>query len=380
MAWIELHDTLPDHDKVLSVAESLKLDKDMVVGKLVRLWVWALNNREDGTFKARDIETIAEVMRFKGKPQKLVDALVAARLFDRIEDLFTGEVCYVIHDWDERVGMLLAKRETVRAQTRARVQKHRKKRMDGLYCAYCGNAATGYDHIIPVSKGGTDDANNLVPCCPDCNREKNNRPLADFLNTSCRPQRELVESNEQLMRHVSFDNGRYTMQSVTRYTMQNVTQCNAATVPKPYQDDDEDDEDDITAYTRAGDLDEDTAAYFEADGIVKAAFKTSFGRNATPAEVEALSRIAVVNDKGQLIAEAIRRAGVYGAKSVTTYVSRIIQEWAYQEIDTMEELAQYDYLQDCITGKVVGGIDQEEAFKRLQIFREEKRNLRSGGF
>ena len=311
MAWIELHDTLPDHDKVLSVAESLKLDKDMVVGKLVRLWVWALNNREDGTFKARDIETIAEVMRFKGKPQKLVDALVAARLFDRIEDLFTGEVCYVIHDWDERVGMLLAKRETVRAQTRARVQKHRSKKP--------GNGK--------VTQGNA-ECNALHSC----------------------------------------------------YVTDAVTVCNAATVPKPYQDDDEDDEDDITAYTRAGDLDEDTAAYFEADGIVKAAFKTSFGRNATPAEVEALSRIAVVNDKVQLIAEAIRRAGVYGAKSVTTYVSRIIQEWAYQEIDTMEELAQYDYLQDCITGKVVGGIDQEEAFKRLQIFREEKRKLRSGGF
>ncbi len=102
MAWIELHDTLPDHDKVITVATALNMDKDLVVGKLVRLWVWALNNREDGIFRARDISTIAEVMRFRGKAQRLVDALVHARLLDCAEDT------YVIHDWDERVGMLLA--------------------------------------------------------------------------------------------------------------------------------------------------------------------------------------------------------------------------------------------------------------------------------
>ena len=120
MAWIELHDTLPDHDKVITVAEALKMDKDLVVGKLVRLWTWAINNREDGRFRARDVETIAEVMRVRIKPQRLVDALVEARLLD-----FDGET-YTIHGWDERVGMLLAKRETARAKTRERVQRHRK--------------------------------------------------------------------------------------------------------------------------------------------------------------------------------------------------------------------------------------------------------------
>ena len=124
MAWIELHDTLPDHDKVLDVAEALKMDKDLVVGKLVRLWTWALNNREEGAFKARDIQTIAEVMRYKGKPQRLVDALAAARLLDLEDDT------YSIHDWDERVGMLLAKREKTRSQARDRKRKQREKERD----------------------------------------------------------------------------------------------------------------------------------------------------------------------------------------------------------------------------------------------------------
>ena len=34
MAWIELHDNLPDHNKVLDVSEALKRDKDLVVGKI----------------------------------------------------------------------------------------------------------------------------------------------------------------------------------------------------------------------------------------------------------------------------------------------------------------------------------------------------------
>jgi len=50
MSWIEIHDNLPDHPKVGEVAEALKMDNDAVVGKLVRLWTWAINNREDGVF------------------------------------------------------------------------------------------------------------------------------------------------------------------------------------------------------------------------------------------------------------------------------------------------------------------------------------------
>jgi hypothetical protein len=121
MAWIELHDNLPDHPKVLDLAAALKMDKDMVVGKLVRLWTWALANREDGVFAERDIGTVAEVMRFKGKPERLISALVDTRLLDR-----DGE-SYAIHDWEDRVGMLLAKRETIREQSRLRKRKQRDK-------------------------------------------------------------------------------------------------------------------------------------------------------------------------------------------------------------------------------------------------------------
>lgn len=144
--WIELHDNLPDHPKVIELATVLKMDKDAVVGKLIRLWLWALLNRESGTFTHKDVSTIAEIMRFRGKPQRLVDSLVAARLLD-----YDGTV-YMIHDWEERVCMLLEQREKTRLQTRARVQKFRDKKRacNALHVTQESNAGNAL-HVTQVT-------------------------------------------------------------------------------------------------------------------------------------------------------------------------------------------------------------------------------------
>jgi HNH endonuclease len=40
-------------------------------------------------------------------------------------------------------------------------------------CAYCGDEAQlQVDHVIPLSRGGTDDRDNLRPACKRCNMEK----------------------------------------------------------------------------------------------------------------------------------------------------------------------------------------------------------------
>lgn len=39
-------------------------------------------------------------------------------------------------------------------------------------CAYCGGMPTQVDHILPLSRGGTDDRSNLAPACRLCNMEK----------------------------------------------------------------------------------------------------------------------------------------------------------------------------------------------------------------
>ena len=40
---------------------------------------------------------------------------------------------------------------------------------DNYVCVYCGADATQVDHIIPRSKGGTHDMENLLACCAKCN-------------------------------------------------------------------------------------------------------------------------------------------------------------------------------------------------------------------
>lgn len=41
-------------------------------------------------------------------------------------------------------------------------------------CFYCGKSGSNLtkDHVIPVSKGGEDTMENIVPACMECNRRK----------------------------------------------------------------------------------------------------------------------------------------------------------------------------------------------------------------
>ena len=43
----------------------------------------------------------------------------------------------------------------------------------GVPCGYCGeNMATWYDHKVALEVGGTNDPENLIPSCPQCNSSK----------------------------------------------------------------------------------------------------------------------------------------------------------------------------------------------------------------
>ena len=42
-------------------------------------------------------------------------------------------------------------------------------KMHDYCCVYCGNEANTVDHIIPITKGGTDHPENLVAACGKCN-------------------------------------------------------------------------------------------------------------------------------------------------------------------------------------------------------------------
>lgn len=50
-------------------------------------------------------------------------------------------------------------------------------------CAYCGALAEHLDHVVPLSKGGTDTEDNMVPACAGCNLSKGAKTLAEWAET-----------------------------------------------------------------------------------------------------------------------------------------------------------------------------------------------------
>lgn len=74
-----------------------------------------------------------------------------------------------------------AKRQNIPERLRFKIY-----RRDGFTCQYCGRTARemelSIDHIIPISKGGTNDASNLTTACMPCNRGKSdeNPPYSEL--------------------------------------------------------------------------------------------------------------------------------------------------------------------------------------------------------
>lgn len=47
-------------------------------------------------------------------------------------------------------------------------------------CHYCGDEASTVDHLVPYSRGGKDELDNLVPACSRCNWEKLDFTVAEW--------------------------------------------------------------------------------------------------------------------------------------------------------------------------------------------------------
>lgn len=53
---------------------------------------------------------------------------------------------------------------------------------DNYTCTYCGDRGGRLecDHIVPVSRGGSNDVENLTTACFDCNRSKRDKLVSEW--------------------------------------------------------------------------------------------------------------------------------------------------------------------------------------------------------
>jgi len=71
--WIKLQHATPDKPEVYQIAEELGLDPDTVVGKLVRAWIWADQQTENGHIKGGTKRGLDAVTRCDGFGTALVN-------------------------------------------------------------------------------------------------------------------------------------------------------------------------------------------------------------------------------------------------------------------------------------------------------------------
>ncbi len=116
--WIELHQTLPRHPKLLRLANKLRIHPAQAAGHLTFLWLWALDFAPSGDLSVFGPAEISAAACHPGKDAKaFVEALKETGWLD--ESL-------QIHDWQDYAGRLIEQK--TKDKERKRLERLRMSR------------------------------------------------------------------------------------------------------------------------------------------------------------------------------------------------------------------------------------------------------------
>ena len=121
---------------------------------------------------------------------------------------------WIVHStsWETRVPAVIMLKSYLRRSTQARFSKGNVFLRDQYHCLYCGcpiNNSTGtLDHVVPVSRGGRTNWENIVTACAPCNTRKANHTVMKPAYAPYKPgYYELVRKRKQLpfnLKHTSW--------------------------------------------------------------------------------------------------------------------------------------------------------------------------------
>jgi 5-methylcytosine-specific restriction endonuclease McrA len=189
--WLKFEKATPDKPEVFAMSVALGLDPDAIVGKLLRVWSWFDTHTESGNAKSVThsfLDRIAGAAGFAVAMQNvswllLSDDGVSLPSFDK----HTGQTAKARAETARRVSQHRASHKPVRGVVPRPLRRDIVER-DGNKCVYCARPEGQYtppelatagvmalDHVIPLSRGGSDDDRNLVCACTGCNMLKSGR-------------------------------------------------------------------------------------------------------------------------------------------------------------------------------------------------------------
>lgn len=136
MAWLEVHQELREHRKLYACADDLDVEPVTMLGMLISLWLWALDNVQDGNLAGISNRSVARAARWpEKKADKLMSALIANRWIDQDGESLS------IHDWAEYTGRLMDGRKKDAERKRKKREEKKQK-------------ASGRDAEHPKTSGG----------------------------------------------------------------------------------------------------------------------------------------------------------------------------------------------------------------------------------
>jgi hypothetical protein len=110
--WIKIESVLPDKPEVIMMAARLDIDQDAVVGKLLRVWIWA----------DQQIENCNAVSVTKSFLDRITSVTGFADAMLEVGWLLGDDLDYQLPNFDRHNGQTAK----TRAKTHKRVDKHRK--------------------------------------------------------------------------------------------------------------------------------------------------------------------------------------------------------------------------------------------------------------
>ena len=125
--WIQVEDTIREHDKIFNLSDELGIPDAYAIGLMVCLWTWASSNAPDGdlsNFPPRAIASAAKWDKTGAKASaRFYDALFKVKFLEKLED---GRI--VIRNWEKYAALIMDYAEQQREKTRERVKRYRDRK------------------------------------------------------------------------------------------------------------------------------------------------------------------------------------------------------------------------------------------------------------